>query len=306
MNKITLLFCLSTLLISNITTSQSVATYNIVFESFWNATDHGILPPSSHWSSLVGANHNSNITFLEKDGIATQGIENIAETGNITVFRDNEVNPSITNGDTKKFINGGGLGSATGTISINGLEVSENFPLITLISMIAPSPDWMIAINSINLRNAGNTDWQDLIEIDLYAYDAGTDNGSTYNDANADVTPHIAINSLQGDPPFNNNRIGKLTITFQNTLGINSIGRVQNIKIFPNPTKGNITISNIQNTDLNSIEVYNLLGCLMKVISVKKGVSKIDLDFTSFKKGMYIVNLSDKNGVSKTQKLIIN
>jgi hypothetical protein len=44
----------------------------------------------------------------------------------------------------------------------------------------------------------------------------------------------------------------------------------------------------------------------MKVISVKKGVSKIDLDFTSFKKGMYIVNLSDKNGVSKTQKLIIN
>ncbi|MGA1226874.1 MAG: T9SS type A sorting domain-containing protein [Tamlana sp.] len=56
-------------LLCSITFSQSVATYDIVFESYWNALDHSTLPQSSHWSSLVGANHNSNVTFMELGGI---------------------------------------------------------------------------------------------------------------------------------------------------------------------------------------------------------------------------------------------
>ena len=306
MKKTTLLLCLIVFLISDAITAQSTATYNIVFESFWNETDHGPLPPSPHWSSLVGANHNNNITFLEMGSIATQGIENIAETGNITVFRDDEVNPSITNGNTEQFINGGDLGSATGIIAINNVEISEAFPLLTLASMIAPSPDWMIAINNVNLRNESNTDWQSLIEIDLFVYDAGTDSGTTYTAANADVTPHMAINSLQGISPFNNNRVGKFTITLQSVLSVEDIQSIQNRKIFPNPTQGNVTIKNTSHEELTKIEVYNVLGKLVKEFTVKESFKTINLNLSSLKKGIYLINLKVKNGHSKTQKLVVH
>lgn len=139
---------------------------------------------------------------------------------------------------------GGGLGNATGIIAINGLEVSEEFPLISLVSMIAPSPDWIVAINNVNLRNARNTDWQNLIEISVFVYDASTDSGSSYTAANTDVTPHIAINSLQNISPFNNNPVGKITITLQSVLGVNESQTFNKVKIYPNPvTNGKINLS---------------------------------------------------------------
>lgn len=306
MNKITILICVLASFITHNSIGQSIATYNVVFESFWNASDHGTLPPSPHWSQLVGANHNSNVSFLNLGGIATQGIENIAESGSITVFKDNEVATSVTNGDTQQFINGGGLGSATGTISISALEVNENFPLLTLVSMIAPSPDWIIATNSINLRNAGNTDWQNLIEIDLFVYDAGTDSGGSYTAANADITPHIAINSLKGIPPFNNNRVGKLTVSLQSILNAEETNTKNNIRIYPNPTKGKFSIINIQSTEINTIKIYNILGSLVKEFLVENGVSKINIDFTQFKKGMYLISFLNNNSINRTQKLIVN
>ncbi|GAA4898018.1 hypothetical protein GCM10023311_23500 [Flaviramulus aquimarinus] len=297
--------CLFSLLVCAFAFGQSTANYNIEFESFWNATDHGTLPSNPHWSPLVGANHKSSITYFEMGGIATQGIENIAETGNITEFRNNEVNPSITNGNAEQFINGGGLGSATGKINIDGLEVNEDFPLLTLVSMIAPSPDWIIGINGINLRNASNTDWKSLIEIDLYIYDAGTDSGTNYSDTDADITPHIPINSLKGIAPFNNTRIGTFKITLQSVLGVNNLTKFSNTKIYPNPTNGLATISNIKNNELNTIEIFNILGRLVKEIPVKQGLTKIDMDLTSLNKGVYLVNLKAFDGASKTQKLVI-
>ena len=305
MKKITFLF-IFLFFISLTSFSQSIATYNIVFNSVWNASDHGTLPDGPHWSKLVGANHNSSITFLEMGGIATQGIENIAETGSITEFRDNEVNPSITNGTSEQFIEGSGLSGATGDININGLEVSEDFPLLTLVSMIAPSPDWIIAINSLNLRNAGNTGWQSLINIDLYAYDAGTDSGTGYSSGNADISPHIAINNLQGVPPFNNSIIGTFTITLQSVLSTEDIKSINHIKIYPNPTKGAITISNIQNIELSSIKIYNVLGRLVKQIDVKQGLSKLNANLANLNKGIYLLNLKTMDGASRSQKLVIN
>ena len=305
MKKITLILSLFSYLIYNMAISQSIATYNIVFESFWNASDHGTLPPSPHWSPLVGVNHNSLVNFLETNSIATQGIEDIAETGDVSIFRDQEVTPSINNANAEQFFNGGGLGSATGIISINGLEISENFPLLTLISMIAPSPDWIIFINDLNLRNASNTNWKNLIEIDLYVHDAGTDSGSTYNASDTDITPHIPINSLEGISPFNNNRVGKLTITLQSTLNTRNEGVFENIKIYPNPTKGNITITNLKNEDLYSIHIYNVLGKLVKKTNLNGEIFQTNINLTSLQKGIYLLHLTNLNGYSKTQKLII-
>lgn len=83
-----------------VTDQKTVATYNIVFTKFWNESDYGSLPNNPHWSPLVGTNHNSSVTFLEEGGIASQGIEDIAEDGVNSNF-NNEVLESIVNGNSQ-------------------------------------------------------------------------------------------------------------------------------------------------------------------------------------------------------------
>ena len=292
------------LLMSMISHSQSIATYTVTFTSVWNSSDHGTLPSGAHWSKLVGANHNSNITFLEIGQNATLGIENIAEEGLNSEFQNNEVQPSVDNGNTEQYIDGDDLNSATGTITIMGLEISENYPLLTLVSMIAPSPDWMIALNSFSLLDGGNN-WKDNISIDLFPYDAGTDDGTNYTSSNNDTNPQVPISSLQGVFPFNSNKIGTLTITLDSVLNVNE-DFISEVKIFPNPTKGQITISNIENVNLKTIEVYNILGSLIANINVEEELNNINLNLEALQKSIYLIKLNTFDGKSKTQKLIIN
>ena len=72
MKKTTFKILFLTLFVGNIY-GQSTAIYDITFTSTWNSTDHGTLPGNAHWSDLVGAKHNSNVTFLEMGAMATTG-----------------------------------------------------------------------------------------------------------------------------------------------------------------------------------------------------------------------------------------
>ena len=143
--------------------------------------------------------------------------------------------------------------------------MTETFHLITLVSMIAPSPDWFMAINSLDLRNAENTAWKSSFSVDVFVYDAGTDDGPNYTSPNNANSP-VGIFKING-LPINGNKIGTLTVTLKNVLGVDNRSSIENIKAFPNPTHGEIVISNIQNFDLKKIQVYNVLGKLIKNIS---------------------------------------
>ena len=99
------------------------------------------------------------------------------------------------------------------------------------------------------------------------------------------------------------------TITFtyaSSTLSAENISSVENLKIFPNPSNGHVNISNIQNIELKSIEIYSVLWTLVKQIHVRQNSSKLNLDLSQFNKGMYLLKVLNKNGVSHTQKLVID
>ncbi len=304
MKKIT--FLLFTFCLTLFSFSQSTATYTITFVSVWNSSDHGTLPGGAHWSSLVGATHQTPDEFLTMGNTASPGIKDIAETGAFGTFQS-EIN---SNADANQFISGGGLGSATGIITVNNLQVSEDFPLLTLASMIAPSPDWFIAVNSVNLRsgnNAINNGWKNTFSMDLFPYDAGTDDGSSYTASNAATMPQGVITNLSGVMPFNTNKIGTITFTYNtSTLSSEKTNVLNNLKIFPNPTESNITISSIQNIKLKNIEIYNVLGKLVKEISIKNNLSKLEINLSDLNRGIYLLNLTTVNGLNKTQKLVIN
>jgi hypothetical protein len=45
--------------------------------------------------------------------------------------------------------------------------------------LTGPSPDWIVGVSGLNLCKRDCT-WIDEIIVDLYPWDAGTDNGITY------------------------------------------------------------------------------------------------------------------------------
>ncbi len=292
---------------------QSIATYNIEFESLWESIADNpttgqstiALPGNAHWSGLVITTHKTAGTFLMMGAAASPGIESVAETGATATFQT-EVN---NNADANQFINAGGLGAAKGTITRNAVQVSEDFPLVSLASMIAPSPDWFIGIDGLTLRsgnNAVNNGWKNTFTVDVFPYDAGTEDGTSYSLSNPDTNPIGVITNRTNTTPFNANKIGTVTFTYvSSTLSSDDIKTLEHAKIYPNPTKGKITISNIKNIDLTSAKVYNVLGKLVKDIPVKKGLSKLEIDLSDLNKGVYLLSLKS-NDKNTTKKLVIN
>lgn len=277
---------------------QSTAIYNITFTSSWNATDHTSIPDNAHWSDLVGATHKTPNTFLELGQLASVGIKDVAELGSNTSF-EAEVNNGIDSNEANQWLQKAfSPHAAISSASLTNVEVHEDFPLLTLVSMVAPSPDWFISINSLNLRNEDNTNWKPSFSIDVFAYDAGTDDGTDYKSTDMVSSPPVEIFKITGTP-FNGNAIGTLSVTLQSVLSTNSNG-FENITVYPNPSNGEITISKPNNISLKTIEVYSIIGKLVKVVKPKKTI-----DFSELNKGVYVLKLLTENGQGKTLKLLL-
>ncbi len=293
-------------LVSITTFSQTtVATYDIVFTSNWEA--HGTIPANAHFTELVGATHNSNVTFFEIGEQVSSGVELVAELGSSGTFRNTDVTNAINTNNADQYIDGPNLffNDVGRTISINDLSVNSKYPLISLISMIAPSPDWIIAVNSLSLID-GDGQWIPQITLDLYPYDAGTEEGTGYSLNNSSTIPQEAMTSIQNVAPFNNEKIGTIVFT-QKVLNVQSFEDTDNkIKVSPNPTNGHISITNARNSSISEIEVYNVLGKRIRGYSFKKNNAIINLDLTCLNTGIYLLRIHNSKGKTETKKISIN
>ena len=176
------------------------ATYGVTFRATWDAASHGDSPPfpsGAHFSRVVGTAHVEETSFWSSGGIATQGIEIMAETGAVDALCD-EVQAEVQSGRAGGCIRGQQASfRSPGTVTLS-FDVDEEFPFLTLVSMIAPSPDWFVGVDGISLREGEC--WAPRIEMDLVGYDAGTDSGATFTAPNADVTPHEPIGPIEALP----------------------------------------------------------------------------------------------------------
>lgn len=308
MKKITLL---TLLLTSFFSFSQSIANYDISVTTIWNSTDHTSVPGSAHWSPLAGATHKNTNTVLEFGVVApaTNGIKNIAETGNTSAF-NSEINTLISSGECDQYLQQGfsPFAGNNSNSTLTSVSVSEDFPLITLVSMVAPSPDWFIAINSLDLRSGNpsiNNGWKNTFTMDVFVYDAGTDSGTDYGSGNSITTPRDPISMVSGFP-INGNRMATVTFTYNSsTLTNPAVESFGNLKIHPNPTSGKITISNIQNTNIKRIKIFSILGKLEQDYFIEKKVKHLDLNVSNLTSGIYLLKLNNEDGNTKTQKLIV-
>ena len=190
----------------------SAATYEVTFQGNWTtASTPGGVVSGAHFTTLVGAVHNDSVTFWRSGGPASPGVENVAELG-VTGRFESEVNafPHAA-ALIKQSIARGGTASATFTI-----DVTPDHPLVTLLSMIGPSPDWFVGISGRSLLD-GSGQWLERDEVDLFPYDAGTEEGDEFSLSNPATQPQGAITSIRGTGKFSNERMARLTFVLAAT-----------------------------------------------------------------------------------------
>lgn len=177
--------------------SGTLVRYTVTFQATWRpATHRADFPPSPHFSGLIGGTHGTSATFWSVGGIASDGIRNMAELGSKSPL-EAEVRSAINAGRAGTVLSGGGISPSPGSASLE-FEISPAFPLVTLVSMVAPSPDWFVGVSGLDLRPNGA--WLDEVTVQLFPYDAGTDGGTTYLSADQVTSPRQPIARIQGYP----------------------------------------------------------------------------------------------------------
>ena len=184
----------------------TAATYEVTFQGNWTleSTPGGVVS-NAHFTTLIGAAHNDDVTFWQSGGRATPGVEQVAETGITSRFRSElEASPHAA-AIVSQSVTFGGTGSATFSI-----DVTRDHPLVTLLSMIGPSPDWFVGINGRSLLDASDQ-WEPRVEIELFPYDAGTEEGDEFTLDNPATDPQGVITSIRGTGKFSNEPMARLT-----------------------------------------------------------------------------------------------
>lgn len=59
--------------------------------------------------------------------------------------------------------------------------------MVSLVGMIAPSPDWFYGVSAVSLQKRG--EWIPSLSLTAYAWDSGGDAGTTYMAEDQDLDP---------------------------------------------------------------------------------------------------------------------
>jgi Spondin_N len=157
---------------------DSIASYKIIITGTWAMPQHTI-PPTEHFTQFIGLIHSVECNVYKVGSLASKGVENVAEIGSSTVLKKEMDSLIALNKALSKFFLTipGIIGKDSTNISVNIKNARISFE-----SMLAPTPDWFVGIDSYNLIQNGK--WVTDITIPVYGYDAGTEDGDVFGYAN--------------------------------------------------------------------------------------------------------------------------
>lgn len=173
--------------------------YAVTFMGNWTKDNHGVYPSDAHFTTLVGMMHSKDTELFSSGNKATKGLENVAEMGQISDFQI-EIREEFVDKDKGELLT---IYIPTGGTAVKSFDLSVNkqTPLISLVSMLAPTPDWFISFKGSALNEDG-TAWKDEFTIDAIVYDAGTEEGEELKLNNAATEPQENISRLNITTPF--------------------------------------------------------------------------------------------------------
>ncbi|MGB0402631.1 MAG: spondin domain-containing protein [Salibacteraceae bacterium] len=207
MKKISWLFVILVLINASCKKEETIEVpvdsqmYSVIVTTNWSSNTHPTdYPDNAHFSTFVGMSHKSSINLFKVGEKSSPGVKLMAETGKTEILNE-EITEYVSNKTSLASLqNSSGISTGIGTMEATIL-VSSEFSLVSLVSMIAPSPDWFVGIENVNLYSNG--EFLNDVVIDLESFDAGTDKGLSFktpNDANDPAEAIYVIN----DAPLGN------------------------------------------------------------------------------------------------------
>lgn len=193
------------------------ATYEITFTPAWTARSHPLDYPKAgvlsgpHFSGIIGASHGAGYQLFTTGKTPSAGLERLSETGKHDPL-DADIKAAIARGAAGSLFETDGIRDLTKPVQFT-VTVNGKHPLVSAVAMIAPSPDWFAGVGNVNLMEANG--WVVTKTLDVYAYDSGGDDGTTYEAADQDTNPKKAT-TLAGSAHFvqGGRRVPVARITF--------------------------------------------------------------------------------------------
>lgn len=75
------------------------------------------------------------------------------------------------------------------------IMVKDKYSTVSLITMIAPSPDWFVGVDSLDLCSYDGR-WRGTVIMDLLPWDAGTDNETNFQSSDMPTFPYDVIKRI--------------------------------------------------------------------------------------------------------------
>ena len=284
---------------------SSTATYRVTFESTWSQSSHPIDWPgaSAHYSPLVGGAHQTAGTMWSAGGIATPGMEQMAETGGTSVLRS-ELN-AVSPGEVSEVFTGPALASSPGSVSME-ITVDADHPLVSLVTMVAPSPDWFLGVDSYDLL--GDDGWTQDATADLQVWDAGTDSGASYASPNSDTMPREPIAISDAAPFASETVLGTFRFELLSVVDSDPAPRAFSLgQVAPQPTRGRarLAVTMEQAADV-SVRIVDVLGreVARRDARLGAGVQHVELPSAALAAGTYVVRIT-AGDASETRRLTV-
>lgn len=193
------------------------ARYRVVATLAWSRPQFSLPATNAHFTAFIGAVHHIDTFLWKPGGLATQGVEFVAEVGSGGRLNA-EIDGIIAKGKALKRF-------AIPAPAVNGVfDTIFNFTLqhaaISFVSMIAPSPDWFVGLSSYSLIQ--NNQWVDDITVPLYLFDAGTEEGDIFGYDNPTTNPQQPIKPLSAS---------MATVLANGNASLPAIGSIRFIKL---------------------------------------------------------------------------
>ena len=168
------------------------ALYRVTLLATWSKETHADFPGGAHFSPLIGLAHRATNTLFDVGMLASPGMQDMAEVGNNAKLR---AEIAALRGSGAAF---GWLDGRIHTLSpgklVDTVRLDAAHPRLTVVTMIAPSPDWFVALENRNLLVDGQ--WVQELSVPAITYDAGTDSGPTFTALNQPTLPAEPIKKL--------------------------------------------------------------------------------------------------------------
>lgn len=172
--------------------AQESARYRLDINATWSPETHPFeFAPGAHFSRMRGATHNSRYTLFGDGRTASSGLQSLAERGRTDLMLL-EMEDARERGRLGDIFEARGIG-VPGTVSAT-FTATRQFSLASFATMVAPSPDWFTGAASVPLLVGGQ--WVERVDLTLWAWDAGSDSGTTWTADNAETQPRQSIRLL--------------------------------------------------------------------------------------------------------------